>query len=307
MQIITSLDNIKLPFPSAVAIGKFDGIHLGHRQLLGEIIAQKQERMQAVVFTFNPSPNVLFSKDVEKELTSLEEKRQLFENLGVDVLVEFPLTYETAATEKEVFVKDILVNKLNAKFIVAGSDLSFGKNGEGNSTFLLEESEKYDFSVKIIDKIAYKGEIISSTLVRKAIADGDVKKARFMLGSPYLVQGVVEKGKQLGRTIGFPTVNISPEKEKLLPPNGVYKTEVIVDGRVYEAITNVGCKPTVTDDGRIFVESYLYNFMENIYGKKIEVYFLEFMRKEQKFSSVEELKKQLQTDMQLGQKISAEV
>lgn len=307
MQIITSLDNIKLPFPSAVAIGKFDGIHLGHRQLLGEIIAKKQERMQAVVFTFNPSPNVLFSKDVEKELTSLEEKRQLFENLGVDVLVEFPLTYETAATEKEVFVKDILVNKLNAKFIVAGSDLSFGKNGEGNSTFLLEESEKYDFSVKIIDKIAYKGEIISSTLVRKAIADGDVKKARFMLGSPYLVQGVVEKGKQLGRTIGFPTVNISPEKEKLLPPNGVYKTEVIVDGRVYEAITNVGCKPTVTDDGRIFVESYLYNFMENIYGKKIEVYFLEFMRKEQKFSSVEELKKQLQTDMQLGQKISAEV
>ncbi|MBR3806910.1 MAG: bifunctional riboflavin kinase/FAD synthetase [Lachnospiraceae bacterium] len=307
MQIITSLDDIKLPFPSAVAIGKFDGIHLGHRQLLGEIIAKKQERMQAVVFTFNPSPNVLFSKDVEKELTSLEEKRQLFENLGVDVLVEFPLTYETAATEKEVFVKDILVNKLNAKFIVAGSDLSFGKNGEGNSTFLLEESEKYDFSVKIIDKIAYKGEIISSTLVRKAIADGDVKKARFMLGSPYLVQGVVEKGKQLGRTIGFPTVNISPEKEKLLPPNGVYKTEVIVDGRVYEAITNVGCKPTVTDDGRIFVESYLYNFMENIYGKKIEVYFLEFMRKEQKFSSVEELKKQLQTDMQLGQKISAEV
>ena len=307
MQIITSLDNIKLPFPSAVAIGKFDGIHLGHRQLLGEIIAKKQEGMQAVVFTFNPSPNVLFSKDVEKELTSLEEKRQLFENLGVDVLVEFPLTYETAATEKEVFVKDILVNKLNAKFIVAGSDLSFGKNGEGNSTFLLEESEKYDFSVKIIDKIAYKGEIISSTLVRKAIADGDVKKARFMLGSPYLVQGVVEKGKQLGRTIGFPTVNISPEKEKLLPPNGVYKTEVIVDGRVYEAITNVGCKPTVTDDGRIFVESYLYNFMENIYGKKIEVYFLEFMRKEQKFSSVEELKKQLQTDMQLGQKISAEV
>ena len=307
MQIITSLDDIKLPFPSAVAIGKFDGIHLGHRQLLGEIIAKKQERMQAVVFTFNPSPNVLFSKDVEKELTSLEEKRQLFENLGVDVLVEFPLTYETAATEKEVFVKDILVNKLNAKFIVAGSDLSFGKNGAGNSTFLLEESEKYDFSVKIIDKIAYKGEIISSTLVRKAIADGDVKKARFMLGSPYLVQGVVEKGKQLGRTIGFPTVNISPEKEKLLPPNGVYKTEVIVDGRVYEAITNVGCKPTVTDDGRIFVESYLYNFMENIYGKKIEVYFLEFMRKEQKFSSVEELKKQLQTDMQLGQKISTEV
>ncbi len=307
MQIITSLDEMRLSHPSAVAIGKFDGIHLGHRQLLGEIIAKKQEGMKAVVFTFNPSPAVLFSKVREKELTSIEEKRNLFEDMGVDVLVEFPLTYETAATPKEAFVEEILVRRLNAKFIAAGTDLSFGKNGEGNSAFLIEESPKFDFEVKIIDKISYKGEIISSTLVRKAITEGDVKKARFMLGGPYFVQGIVQKGNQIGRTIGFPTVNIAPQEEKLLPPNGVYKTEVIVDDRIFEAITNVGCKPTVSNDDRIFIESYLYSFTENIYGKKIEVHFLEFMRKEQKFENIVELKKQLQKDMQLGQKINAEV
>ena len=307
MQIITSLDEIKLSEPSAVAIGKFDGIHLGHRQLLGEIISKKQAGMKAVVFTFNPSPSVLFSKIKEKELTSAKEKRQLFENLGVDILVEFPLTYETAATSKETFVESILVNSLNVKIIAAGTDLSFGKNGEGNSAFLMEESKKYDFEVKIIDKISYKGEVISSTSVRKAIIDGDVKKAHFMLGSPYFVQGIVQKGNQIGRTIGFPTVNIVAEEEKLLPPNGVYKTEVIVDDRIFEAITNVGCKPTVADSEQIFIESYLYNFTENVYGKKIEVHFLEFMRKEEKFESIEELKKQLQKDMQLGQKINAEV
>ncbi len=307
MQIITNLDKVKLSYASAVAIGKFDGIHLGHRQLLGEIIAKKQEGMKAVVFTFNPSPSVLFSKIKEKELTSMEEKRRIFESLGIDILVEFPLTYETAATPKEDFVEDILVQKLNAKFIVAGTDLSFGKNGEGNSNFLIEESKKYGFGVEIIDKISYKGEIISSTLVRKAIAEGDVKKAHFMLGSPYFVEGIVQKGNQIGRTIGFPTVNIMTEEEKLLPPNGVYKTEVIVEGRIFEAITNVGCKPTVTDSGQVFIESYLYNFTENIYGQKIEVHFLEFMRKEQKFGNIEELKKQLQKDMQLGQKINVEV
>ena len=306
MQIITSLDKIKLEMPSAVAIGKFDGIHLGHRQLLGEIVAKKQEGFQAVVFTFNPSPSVLFSKVREKELTSRDEKRQLFEALGIDVLVEFPLTYETAATPKEVFVEEILVRKLNAKYIVAGTDLSFGKNGEGNSAFLVEKSGQFGFQVEIIDKISYKGEIISSTLVRSAISEGNVKKARFMLGSPYFVQGIVQKGNQIGRTIGFPTVNITAGDDKLLPPNGVYKTEVIVEGRIFEAITNVGCKPTVTDSGQVFIESYLYNFTENIYGKKIEVHFLEFMRKEQKFSNIEELKKQLQKDIGLGQKINVE-
>lgn len=307
MQIITTLEEMKISSPSAVAIGKFDGIHMGHRQLLGEIIAKKKVGLCAVVFTFNPSPATLFSGVKEKELTSIEEKREIFRKMGIDVLVEFPLTFETAATTKEVFVEDILVRRLNAKFIAAGTDLSFGKKGEGNSAYLFDAGQEFGFEVKIIEKITYKNEIISSTLVREAIAEGDVRKANYMLGSPYFIHGTVERGNQIGRTIGFPTVNILPCEEKLLPPNGVYLSEVIVGNRIFEAITNVGCKPTVTDECKIFVESYLYNFHENIYGEKIIVYLLDFMRKEKKFDSLEELKNQLHKDMQRGQKMIAEV
>ncbi len=307
MQIITNMNRLQLNDNSAVAIGKFDGIHLGHQKLLSEIVAKKKEGMKAVVFTFNPSPSVLFSKIKEKELTSIEEKREIFEKLGIDVLIEFPLTYETAATPKEVFVEEFLVKKLRAKFIAAGTDLSFAKNGEGNSAYLIEKSKEFHFDVKIIDKIMFQNEVISSTAVRQAILAGDVKKASNMLGSPYKVQGIVEKGRQLGRTIGFPTVNLLPKEEKLLPPNGVYKTEVLVDGKRYEAITNVGCKPTVTESKQILIESYLYDFEEVIYGEKIEVCFQNFMRKEKKFDSLLGLKEQLQKDLELGRKIGSEV
>lgn len=300
MQIITSIEELQLKKDSAIAIGKFDGIHLGHQQLLSEIVAKKKDGLQAVVFTFNPSPSVLFSKVKEKELTSLDEKREIFERLGIDVLIEFPLTYETAATSKEVFVEDILVKKLCAKYIVAGTDLSFAKNGEGNSDYLIEKSRELDFEVKIINKIMYAGEIISSTAVRSAIAKGDVEKACNMLGMPYFVQGVVEEGKQIGRTIGFPTVNLIPKEEKLLPTNGVYFTKVVIGDKEYSAITNVGCKPTVTDDKQIFVESYLYDFNDYIYGKKIKVLFLKFMREEKKFNNLDELKTQLQLDLNAG-------
>lgn len=306
MQIITDLENTDIP-KSAVAIGKFDGIHKGHRQLLGKIIEKKTKGMKAVVFTFHPSPSVFFSGKPEKELTSCEEKRKIFEDMGVDILIEFPLTGKTASITKEQFVKDILSEKLHTGYLAAGSDLSFGKNGEGNSEFLQKESKKYGFFVEIIDKITYKGDIISSTLIRKAILEGDVRKANMLLDNPYCIEGTVKKGRQIGRTIGFPTVNILPPAKKLLPPNGVYKTEVTVGDRIYEAITNVGSKPTVTDSGQVFIESYLYQFSENIYGEKIQVRFLEFMRKEQKFKNIEELKAQLQKDMQSGQKINVEV
>lgn len=307
MQIITSLDNLQLTENSAIAIGKFDGIHLGHRQLLSEIVAKKKEGLQAVVFTFNPSPSVLFSKVQEKELTSLEEKRDIFEKLGIDVLIEFPLTYETAATPKEVFVEDILVKKLKAKYIVAGTDLSFAKNGEGNSTYLIQKSQELGFEVKIIDKITYHNEVISSTAIRNAISHGKVEKASGMLGTFYKVIGIVTKGKQIGRTIGFPTVNILPEEQKMLPPNGVYKTKVFVKEKYFDAITNVGCKPTVTQAGQIYIESYLYGFEENIYGEKIVVCFETFMREEKKFESLLELKEQLQRDLEIGRKMSCEV
>lgn len=307
MQIITQIDTLQILGKSAVAIGKFDGIHLGHQKLLQEIIAKKKEGMKAVVFTFYPSPSAFFSGKKEKELTTLEEKRQCFEKMGVDILVEFPFNKETASTTREVFVEEILVKKLHAGYIVAGSDLSFARKGEGNSTYLVERSKEFDFSVQIVDKITFEQEIISSTAIRQAVLLGDVKKAAGMLGRKYSISGTVKKGKQIGRTIGFPTLNISLPEDKLSLQNGVYKTKVFVKETWYDAITNVGCRPTVTDNPQIFVESYLYDFDGILYGEKIEVYFVEFMRKEMKFDSLSGLKEQLQKDLEAGRKIRSEV
>jgi riboflavin kinase/FMN adenylyltransferase len=180
---------------------------------------------------------------------------------------------------------------------VAGTDLSFGKNGEGNSAFLLEESGKFGFKVEIIDKISYKGEIISSTLVRKAISEGDVKKARFMLGSPYFVQGVVKKGNQIGRTIGFPTANMQLyEPLKLVPGNGVYFVKVNVLGRSLYGMCNIGCRPTVGAGNARTIETNIFGFDEDIYGLDMEVTFMARIRQERKFGSMEELKAQLEQD-----------
>ncbi len=300
MQIITSLDELKLNKDSALAIGKFDGIHLGHKKLLSAILDKKKDGLQTVVFTFNPSPAALFSKVKEKEITSLEEKRIVFANMGVDVLIEFPLTFETAAMSKEEFVEKILVDSLRVKYIAAGTDLSFAKNGEGNSDFLKEKGKELDFIVEIIDKITLNDEIISSTAIRQAISNGNVEKATQMLGTPYFIGGVVEKGRQIGRTIGFPTVNLSVMEDKLLPLNGVYLTKVLVNSREYFAITNVGCKPTVSTEGIIGIESYLYDFEHIIYGEPIKVLFLQFVREERQFCNLIELKKQIESDREYG-------
>lgn len=307
MQIITNIDTLQIKERSAVAIGKFDGIHLGHQKLLSEIIEKRKYGMKAVVFTFFPSPSAYFAGKKEKELTTLEEKRRYFEKCGVDILVEFPFNSTTAAMTKEDFVEHILVKKLHAGFIVAGSDLSFAKNGEGNSDYLQKRSKELGFDVLIIDKIMYGQEIISSTIIRQAILEGNVKKAFGMLGRYYQISGKVEKGNQLGRTIGFPTVNLMPAEEKMLVPNGVYKTKVLVKGKMYDAITNVGCRPTVTNNQQIFVESYLYDFFDVVYGEIIEVHFVEFMRQEIRFDSLDKLQKQLQKDLEIGRKIHSEV
>lgn len=302
MQIISGTTQLQLNKPSAVAIGKFDGIHLGHRKLLAEILKQKSLGLQAVVFTFDPSPGELFHGRKEKELTTRDEKRQMFERMGIDTLIEFPLTMESAGMLPEVFIEDILVNKLRTAFVAAGTDLSFGKNGAGNSELLLKHAKEFHFEVQIIPKVLYDNREISSTWVRETVAKGDATLAETLLGEKYQIGGKVIHGKQIGRTIGFPTINILPDKNKLLPLNGVYKTKVLMEGTVYESISNVGCKPTITGEDEILLESYLYDFDGNAYDKDATVYFERFMRPEQKFSGIEALKEQLQKDMINGRR-----
>lgn len=300
MEIIAGTTDFYLEKDTAVAIGKFDGVHLGHRRLLEEIIAKKKDGLAACVFTFDPAPAVLFGLSDGRELTTREEKRRLFERLGIDILIEFPLTKETAATEPERFVSEILAKQMNTRFVAAGEDLSFGKNGAGNALLLEKMAPQLGFCVKTIEKIEVDGIEVSSTYLRKLVEEGRMEEAESMLGMPYTLVGTVEHGNHIGHTLGFPTVNLLPPAGKLLPPNGVYYATVRYNGRVYRAISNVGTKPTVSEEKVMGVESYLYDFTQDIYGQEIEVALKSFRRPERKFASLEELKNQLDLDIADG-------
>lgn len=304
MEIIANTIDFYLEKETAAAIGKFDGIHIGHRRLLEEILAYKEKGLAACVFTFEPAPAVLFGLSDGMELTTREEKRLLFERMGVDILIEFPLTAETAAMPPVRFAAEVLANRMNARFLAAGSDLSFGAGGAGNAALLQALGPELGFDVKTIDKVCLEGREVSSTYVRSQVEAGNMGTVRRLLGMPYLVEGQVVKGNRIGRTLGFPTVNLLPERSKLLPPNGVYFSQVRCGGKLYRAISNVGCKPTVTDERVMGVESYLYDFDRTIYGERIEVYLGEFRRPEQKFDGLDALKRQLEEDIAAGRAYS---
>lgn len=300
MKLIQGTTEFELDADSAVAIGKFDGVHLGHQKLLKQILSWKKEGLQAVVFTFDPPPAIFFQQTVQKELTTREEKRKLFEKMGVDVLIEFPFNNNTAATTPTNFIAQILVGKLHTKKIAAGYDLSFGHGGAGDSKLLQNLSEKYGYQVQIIDKVCLDGNEISSTYVRKEVEKGNMQLVTKLLGTPYAITGIVQHGKKLGRTIDMPTVNLLPIADKLLPPMGVYFSNIYLGERKFHGVTNIGYRPTVSDNSTISVETFIYNFNENLYGQEIMVELLFYRRPEMKFDSIEALKKQMRSDSDAG-------
>lgn len=306
MEIIHGTTDFQLNTDTAVAMGKFDGIHVGHRKLLESILEKKKSGLKACVFTFDPAPAVLFGHSDGRELSAREEKRILFEQMGVDILVEFPMTKETAAIPGDVFVREYLSEKLCARYIAAGEDVSFGSHGAGNAALLQSLQEELDYELRIIEKVCVDGEEVSSTRIRSLIESGEMEQAAALLSGSYTVRGVVSDGKKLGRTIGFPTANIYPGADKLMPRNGVYFSQVKIwhekeNGvEVYDAISNVGCKPTVSEESVMGVETYLYDFAGDIYGQTIEVELLAFHRPETRFESVDALQSQLQKDILTG-------
>ena len=304
MEVIANTIQLDIGRETAAAIGKFDGIHIGHRRLLEEILSRKKDGLAVCVFTFDPPPASFFGVTDEKELTTKAEKRLLFERMGVDILIEFPLNRETAATPPEVFVEKILAEQMRVRFLAAGTDLSFGAKGAGNAALLHRLAPGLGFQFRTIDKVCLGEREISSTLVRSHVEKGDMESVEQMLGMPYMIAGEVVRGKQLGRTIGFPTVNIQPDVNKLLPPKGVYFSQMRYKGKMYRAISNVGYKPTVAEEKVMGIESYLYDFQENIYGESIEIYLYSFLRPERRFDSVESLRRQLCDDIAAGELFS---
>lgn len=302
MQIISETTDFQIGRDTAVAIGKFDGVHMGHRKLLAEILKQKEDGLLAAIFTFEPSPEVYFGMSPSRELSTKEEKRAMFEEMGIDILVEFPFNRETAAISPEDFVLKILVGKMHTRFVAAGTDLSFGDRGRGNFTLLNSLARHYGFETKMIDKVERNGKVISSTLVRSLVEKGEMEEAAACLGSPYSITGAIVHGKALGRRIGIPTLNQTPPSDKLLPPFGVYYSTVKVDGQTFKGMTNIGIKPTVTDEKRTTVETHLYDFDGNLYGEFAQVDLLTFRRSERKFSGIEELRETMEADIEAGRK-----
>ena len=300
MQIIRDTTDFVSPGETAVSIGKFDGVHLGHRRLLEELIDQKEKGLLATVFTFDPYPEVFFGYGSKQMLTTLEEKEQIFEKMGIDILVEFPFNAVSAATPSREFVTSFLCSHLRARFIAAGPDLSFGDHGSGNFSLLEELAPEYGFTAKKIEKVIMDENIISSTLIRRLISTGEVTTAARYLGEPYMVRGRIVHGKALGRRIGIPTLNQVPPEDKLLPPFGVYYSDVLIGEKKYCGMTNIGIKPTVSEEKRVTVETYLYDFRDDIYGETATVQLLTHRRPEMKFGSLEELKKTMEQDIQAG-------
>jgi riboflavin kinase/FMN adenylyltransferase len=293
-------ENFRIEWPAIVTIGTFDGVHLGHQKILKRLFELKQETgLKTVVLTFEPHPRKVLFPDQKnlRLITTINEKLELFEKYGVDVAVVYPFTSEFSKLESELYVRQILIKQLNVKYLVIGYDHRFGKNRQGDIHTLKEFAAAEDFlieeiSAKDIDNIA-----VSSSKIRKALEEGDLDLATNYLGHRFFLSGLVIKGKQLGKTIGFPTANIKPEaEEKIIPRTGVYFVSVELNGLKFYGMTNIGYNPTTDLDRQIKIEVNIFDFDQDIYGVTLKIIFLKRLRDEQKFENLEMLTQQLYLD-----------
>lgn len=296
MDTITSIEKIDTIKESVVTIGNFDGLHRGHQVLIKKTTEYaKANNISSVVFTFKNHPVNYFRPGSIKNIITNEEKIKILKSMGVDYVINIPFDEYMTKISGFDFIKDILLDKLNAKNVIVGHDFTFARNKEGNVKLLQELSKQYGFSLEIVNSIKLGDVRISSTYIRKLILDGSVEDIYKYLGRNYKLSGEVIHSKKLGRTIGFPTANISINENMIIPKVGIYATKVYVNGKIYYGATNIGYNPTVNGDN-LSIETNILNFDEDIYGKVITIEFLERIRDEKKFNGIEELKSQLQKD-----------
>ncbi len=285
---------------TAVTLGKFDGMHRGHQDLLRTMMTLREEKdTLAVVFTFGTSPYALLQGNKKVLLMTNQEKERYCEEIGADLLVEYPFTDEVCRMSPEDFIRKVLVEGLHAHYIIVGTDFGFGYKRQGNVALLRELEAKYGYETIVLEKrVDETGREISSTYVREELQKGDMEKVAGLLGGPYEVMGTIVHGRQLGRTFGLPTINLEPEADKLLPPRGVYVSRVHVGGKCYGGATNVGVKPTVSDEEKVGLETFILDFSGDIYGETVRVELLHYIRPEQRFANLHELEQQIRRDSQ---------
>ena len=285
---------------TVVTIGNFDGLHIGHKKLITTTKKYALDNnLKSVVITFNPHPlEVIKNAKPFYYIFSEKEKTLEIEKENIDFFIKYPFNKDFASITPDEFI-DILINKLNCKILVVGEDYCFGKNRTGNIDTLQNIGREKNIKVIKIPNIIINGERASSTLIRDAINNRNIKKANLILNKPYYILGKVVEGNKLGRTIGFPTANIIPPKNKLLPPDGVYITKTKFNNNIYDSITNIGTNPTVNNLHRT-IETFIFDFNENLYNKIIQVYFYDYIRGVKKFNNIQELKTQISKDINIA-------
>ena len=290
MKYITGIQSYHGTKKTAVTMGKFDGLHRGHQKLVDKIREYASDDCESVLCAFDMHRDAIMTNRERRE--HLEGK--------IDWLIDCPFTKDLKNMEAEDFIRDILCGKLGAAHIAVGRDFVFGHDKRGSVKMLEAFAGEYGYTLDVIEKERYHDIVISSTYIRDALAQGDVELAEKLLGYPYELTGIVQHGQQLGRTLGFPTMNIEPEAQKIMPRYGVYACRVKIDGKWYNGVGNAGVKPTVTDERRRLLEGYVYGYEGDAYGKEVTARFCGFERPEVKFGSVDELKEQVMKDMQYG-------
>jgi riboflavin kinase/FMN adenylyltransferase len=296
MQIIEDSFNTKLTYKTYIVLGSFDGLHLGHISLIKKAVElSKFNKCKSMVYTFKNHPLTIIKPEfVPKLLMTNDVKCLLLESVGVDLvnLVEFSNEF-MRYSPIEFITK--LVECYNARGIIVGFNYRFGYKNSGDIKLLEQLSKELNFELHIVEPVMHNDEIISSTRIRTLISEGNIKEANEMLITPYFLEGLVVKGKQIGRTIGFPTINLFLEPVILFPKPGIYYTTILIKGKMYKGITDIGTNPTFNGE-KISIETYVLHFHEEVYGEKVKLFFVKWMRDEVKFNSREELIAQLELD-----------
>lgn len=299
MNLYRQLETVNFDNFTVVTIGNFDGLHIGHKKIIDKVVdLSNKYNFEPVLFTFNNHPLKFFGADIELIMPE-EKKIEMIFNLGIRHIISVDFTKDVANMDPDLFVREILVKKLNAKYIVVGYDYRFGKKRKGDFQLLNMLSMKYGFTAIKMDKVVIDNATVSSTNIRKLIKDGDIPLANKMLGREFEIEGVVKDGDNLGRLIGYPTANIK-YANFVVPKYGVYITKTVIDGVEYPSVTNVGVRPTIKDKDELRVETYILDFDKDIYNKIVTVKFLVYLREELKFETFEDLKRKIDEDVKIA-------
>jgi riboflavin kinase/FMN adenylyltransferase len=290
----------------ALTMGNFDGMHLGHRKVMQELIGKADERgLTPVILSYLEHPgHYIHFKHPVCILTPRKEKREIFRQQGIEQVNFINFTAESAHTSALDFFREVIIGYFHPKLIVFGYDSHFGYQREGNADFLRQHEQEYGYRTTQIEPVFYKQEIISSSLIRKNLSEGNLAVANAMLGRPYRLYGTVTYGRRIGRTIGFPTINLSLcDIEQLVPANGVYLSSLFIGGKNYFGLTNIGTSPTLKNMAQIEIETHILDFEGDVYDAEIRLDLLEYIRDEMKFSSVDELQTAIRNDIGTGREL----